>query len=138
MESIEPYDYSAITDFNTAYLSGFLADKYDVESKAGENRIMERVKNAMNDQIQSSMLGYASVIPTSHRLSVDHSKAKYVLLPVWMLNTKYNGKIYTFAMNGQTGKMTGEFPVCPKRSAAWFMGLWAIFTALSVIVQLVL
>ena len=61
-----------------------------------------------------------------------------MLLPVWLLNTKYRGKTYTFAMNGQTGKMTGRFPICPKRSAAWFCGLWAAATALVSLVQLAL
>lgn len=138
MESIEPYDYSQVVDFDMAYLSGFLADKYDVESAAGEDRIRQRVENALNDQVQSSFLGYATVVPTSRQISIDHGKAKYVLLPVWLLNTRYHGKTYTFAMNGQTGKMTGEFPVCPKRSAAWFCGIWAAATALVSLVQLVL
>lgn len=138
MESIEPYDYGQMVDFEMAYLSGFLADKYDVEAKSGEDRIRQRVENAMNDRVQSSFLGYTTVIPTSRQLTIDHSKAKYVLLPVWMLNTKYNGKTYTFAMNGQTGKMSGEFPVCPKRSAAFFCGIWAAAAALVSLVQLVL
>jgi hypothetical protein len=55
-----------------------------------------------------------------------------------MLNSKYNGKIYTFAMNGQTGKMTGSFPVCPKRSAAWFAGICAGATAVVHLLQMLL
>ena len=138
MESIEPYDYSAVTDFETAYLSGFFADKYDVESKSGEDRIRQRVEESMNDRLQSSLLGYHSVIPTSRQLKIDHSKARYVLLPVWMLNTKYRGKTYTFAMNGQTGKMSGSFPVCSKKSAAWFFGTWAAATAVISVIQAIL
>jgi len=129
MESIEPYDYSELTSFEMSYLSGFLADKYDVEAKSGEERIRQRVEQSMNDQLQNSFLGFATVIPSSKQLEINHSKARYVLLPVWMLNTKYRGKIYTFAMNGQTGKMTGSLPVCPKRSVCWFMGIWAAVTA---------
>jgi hypothetical protein len=65
----------------------------------------------------------------SRQLNIRHSKAKYVLLPVWMLHTKYKDKTYVFAMNGQTGKMTGSFPICPKRTALWFGGIWAGATA---------
>ena len=136
MESIEPYRYEELVDFETAYLSGYLADKYDVEAASGEERIRARVENAMNDALQSTFLGYASVIPTARQIRIDHSRAKYVLLPVWLLNTKYGGKTYTFAMNGQTGKMTGQFPVCPKRSMAWFAGIWAASTALVCLIQL--
>ena len=134
MESIEPYDYGALVDFETAYLSGFLADKYDVEARSGEDRIRQRVEQSMNDQLQSSFLGYTTVLPASRQLKIDHSKARYVLLPVWMLNTKYRGKTYTFAMNGQTGKITGTFPICPKKSASWFFGTWAAATAVVAVI----
>ncbi len=136
MESIEPYDYSQLTDFDTAYLSGYLADKYDVPSENGKERVRQRVEAAMNAEIQSSLIGYHTVLPTSKNLHVKHGKAKYVLMPVWMLNTRYQGKLYTFAMNGQTGKMTGSFPICPKRTAAWFAGISAGVTALAMLVQL--
>lgn len=138
MESIEPFDYGEIIDFDTAYLSGFFADKYDVPSEQGESRIRQRVDNSMKDLLQSSFLGYATVVPTSRQLKVDQSKARYVLLPVWILNTRYKDKIYTFAMNGQTGKMTGEFPICPQRTAMWFSGIFAAVTLLVSLVQMLL
>ena len=135
MESIEPYDYRQMIDFDTAYLSGFLADKYDVESATGEERIRQRVGGTLDERIAASCIGYVTVIPTSKNLQVNNTKAKYVLLPVWMLHTKYKDKTYTFAMNGQTGKMTGTFPICPKRSAAWFAGICAGVTALVSLIQ---
>ena len=125
MESIEPYDYSDLQPFDMAYLTGYLADKYDVPYEKGQDRIRERVSNTMERRVQSSLIGYSTVIPTGKDLKVAHSKAQYVLLPVWILNTGYKGKTYTFAMNGQTGKMTGTLPVCPKRSAAWFAAVSA-------------
>lgn len=137
MESIEPYDYSQMVDFDNAYLSGFLADKYDVEAKCGEDRVRSRVSATMDEMIAASCIGYASVIPASKNLNIQHSKAKYVLLPVWKLQTKYKDQVYTFAMNGQTGKMTGTFPICPKRSAAWFIGICAAVTALVSLIQLI-
>ena len=138
MESIEPYDYSQVESFDTAYLSGFLADKYDVESRQGEERIRQRVDNSLEAQIQSSLIGYTTVVPTRKQLNVSHSRVRYVLMPVWLLNTRYRDKTYTFAMNGQTGKMTGTLPICPKRTALWFAGLTAAFTALSTLVLMLL
>ena len=138
MESIEPFDYSELKDFDMGYLTGFLADKYDVPSQQGEPRIRQRVDQTITDALQPTLLGYNAVIPTSRQLHVTHSKAKYVLLPVWILNTNYNGKLYTFAMNGQTGKMTGTFPVCKKRMAGWFAGVCAGVTALAYAFQFLL
>ncbi len=135
MESIEPFDYSQMVDFETAYLSGYLADKYDVESKDGQPRIRERVETSMNAKVQESLIGYTTAIPTSKNLDLRHGKAKYVLLPVWMLHTKYREKTYVFAMNGQTGKMTGSLPICPRRSAQWFGGIFAGVALLATLVQ---
>ena len=47
----------------------------------------------------------------SGSVQVDNGKIRYALLPVWVLNTRYKDKVYTFAMNGQTGKLIGELPV---------------------------
>lgn len=135
MESIEPYDYSQLQDFDMAYLTGHLADKHDVPSRAGEERIRQRVDAAVDEQLQSSLFGYASVIPASRRLQMGHSQARYALLPVWILNTRYRGKLYTFAMNGQTGKMTGSFPISPQRAGAWFAGIFAGVTLLTLALQ---
>lgn len=138
MESIEPYDYSQMEPFDTAYLSGFLADKYDVKSENGHERVRQRVEQSLQDQVGGSLLGYATVVPTSRQINITHGMAKYVLLPVWLLNIRYQDKLYTFAMNGQTGKMTGSFPVCPKRTAAWFAGIFAGTALLTTLIQLML
>ena len=138
MESIEPFDYSLMVPFEMGYLTGYLADKYDVPSENGQERIRQRVNHSVEDNIQSSLLGYATVLPTNRQLEIRNIKAKYVLLPVWMLNTNYKGKIYTFAMNGQTGKMTGSFPICPKRTAAWFAGICSGVTILVHLLQMML
>ena len=57
-------------------------------------------------------------------------KVHYALLPVWLLSTKWKGKDFLFAMNGQTGKMAGDLPV--DRGKFWGT-FFAIAGALSVI-----
>lgn len=130
MESIEPFDMQEAMDFNTAFLSGYLADKYDVEAKSGEGRIRQRVEETFDDLLQPTMIGYNSVYPTSKKLQVHNNKAKYVLLPVWMLHTRYKDQTYVFAMNGQTGKMTGTLPIDKGKMWAWFGGVSAAVSAL--------
>jgi DNA-directed RNA polymerase subunit RPC12/RpoP len=135
MESIEPFDMTQAVDFNTAYLSGFLADRYDVEAKAGEERIRQRVDHTFTELLSGTFIGYSTVVPTSRQLQVKHSKAKYVLLPVWMLHTKYQDKAYVFAMNGQSGKMTGTLPVDKKKQWSWFFGVAASVAAVISLLQ---
>ena len=135
MESIEPFDYGQMVDFDMAYLTGYFADKYDVPSENGEDRIRQRVEQSMSDAIAETILGYTTAVPTNRRIDVQHGNAKYVLLPVWMLNTNYRGKIYTFMMNGQTGKITGSLPVCWIQTAKWFAGICAGVTLAATLFQ---
>ena len=111
MESVEPYDYSDALDFQTAYLAGYFADKYDVTAEESINRANQRVRRSTEDAFASTVQGYATVNAESSSVQFHGGKAKYALYPVWLLNTTWNGEKYTFAMNGQTGKLVGDLPV---------------------------
>lgn len=111
MESIEPYDFSEAVDFQTAYLAGYLADKYDVDENASVERANDRIRNSVEEEFKSTVRGYASVVAESTSVRLKNGEAKYALYPVWVLNTTWNGEKYTFAMNGQTGKFVGNLPM---------------------------
>ncbi|MBQ2774466.1 MAG: hypothetical protein IJF40_01070 [Clostridia bacterium] len=125
MDAIEPFDYSEMQEFAPAYLSGYLADKYDVQASACEPHVNERVNASTNETFRSTVKGYATVIPKSQSVNIRSGKAKYALLPVWMLTTRYKDKPYTFAMNGQTGKLVGELPVDKGKVIKWMLGIAA-------------
>ena len=95
MESIEPYNFSDAVDFQTAYLSGYLADKYDVTAEASIERANERVKKSTEDAFRSTVQGYDSVTAENLGIQLQNGTAKYALFPVWLLNTKWNGTQYT-------------------------------------------
>ena len=111
MESIEPFDFSKAVDFQTAYLSGFFADKYDVGAEESKLRANERIKQSAEDAMRGTVDGYATLTLENSSVSFRNGKAKYALYPVWLLNTTWRGQKYTFAMNGQTGKFVGDLPV---------------------------
>jgi len=138
MESIEPYDLSQAVDFQTAYLAGYLADKYDVEAEVCKTRANQRIQSSTESSFAGTTVGYATVIPEHTNVQLHGGNVRYGLLPAWILTTRWQDKLYTFAMNGQTGKMTGAFPVCPRRSAAWFAGVCAGVTAIAHLVQMLL
>jgi len=125
MESIEPFDLSKGVDFQTAYLAGYLADKYDVSAEDSILRANERIKNSTTDTFTNTVIGYTTVSPISNAIKLENSRVRYGLYPVWILNTRYKGKDYLFAMNGQTGKFVGNLPVDWGR----FWGYWAVISA---------
>ena len=130
MDSIEPFDYGEMKPFSTAYMPGFMADIYDVDDRESFERAGRRSENTTAQIFDSSIGGYSSVTPTARRMQVRREKTAYALLPVWMLSTKWNGKNFIFAMNGQTGKFIGDLPVSMGRYFAWFAGIAAPLAAL--------
>ncbi|MBQ7077546.1 MAG: hypothetical protein IJM91_05395 [Lachnospiraceae bacterium] len=135
MESVEPFDFSEAVDFQTAYLSGFLADKYDVTEEENKERANTRVKQTLSDTLAETVEGYTSVINESSSIRVTDGKAKYALYPVWLLNTTYEGQQYSFAMNGQTGKFVGNLPVDKGLKTRYFAISGAIVAAVAFAVQ---
>lgn len=120
MESIEPYDFSDMVDFQTAYLAGYLADKYDVNAEECKERANERIIDSTETAFRNSVNGgYHSVEEESRMINMSNGKAKYALLPVWLLSTSWNGENYLFAMNGQTGKFVGDLPMDKKKYWIW-------------------
>lgn len=111
MESIEPFDFKEAVPFQTAYLAGYMADKYDVGAEESIARANERVKRSTEDNFKSTVTGYTSVTTEQSSVRLHDGSAKYALYPVWILNTTWNGKQYRFAMNGQSGKFVGDLPV---------------------------
>ena len=110
MDSIEPFNTDEATAFSPAYLAGYLAEKYDVSFAECMPRADERIKNTSVNLLKSQVKDYKSVNVQTSNYQKMQSGGKYALFPVWLLNTTWNGKKFTFAMNGQTGKMVGDLP----------------------------
>ena len=116
-------------DFQTAYLAGYLADKYDVDAEQSVQRANERIKKSTEDVFAATAQGFATLTPESTGIRLENSHVKYALLPVWLLNTTWNGQKYTFAMNGQTGKMIGDLPMDKSAFKRWLFGLTGLVGA---------
>ena len=129
MESIEPFDFSRAVDFQTAYLSGYLADKYDVNSEQSVTRANERIRRSTEEAFAATVGSYSSLVPVSNHISLENGVAKYALYPVWLLTTEWNGQNYMFAMNGQTGKFVGDLPMDKGAFTRWFLGIAGAVTA---------
>ncbi len=111
MQSIEPFDMEEAVDFQSAYLSGYMADRYDVSAEDNIEIANERIRKETANAFVSDITGYQNLTPEDSSIRLTNAKAKYALYPVWILNTTYKGNKYIFAMNGQTGKMVGDLPM---------------------------
>lgn len=139
MDSIEPFDYAQLRPFSTAYLPGYLADKYDVTIDDSRDRADTRCRETLAQALRDTVTGYGACVTEREDIALRRGKVHYALLPVWMLSTKWNGESFLFAMNGQTGKLVGDLPTDRGRFWGMFAAIAAPLTvALTAILQFLL
>ena len=129
-ESLEPYDLSAAVPFAPAVLAGALADKADVDSEACQTRACERVEYSMDQALRNTISGYTAVTKRNSHFHTEDSSVSPVLMPVWLITTEKEGTTYTFAINGQTGKLTCDVPADTKKSWLYGGGAFVLVFAL--------
>lgn len=136
MDSIEPFDYAQLRPFSTAYLPGYLADKYDVTIDDSRDRADTRCRETLAQALRDTVTGYGACVTEREDIALRRGKVHYALLPVWMLSTKWNGESFLFAMNGQTGKLVGDLPTDRGRYWGTFGAIAGVVTvAMTVILQ---
>ena len=136
MDAIEPFDYGDLKPFSTAYLPGYLADKYDVTVDDSRARADRRSRETLENALRETVTGYGTCVTDHTDIRLHRGKVHYALLPVWMLSTKWNGESFLFAMNGQTGKLVGDLPTDRGRYWGTFGAIAGVVTvALTVILQ---
>ena len=131
VEQVQPFSLSKLTDFSMGYLSGFVAEKRDMESTEFSEAMQQNVRKYSDDLVRRSIGGYASVQVTQSRYEIESENWDYILLPVWVLTyAGRDGKKYYYAMNGENGTIAGVFPIDRGRlgitSAAAAAGVAAI------------
>ena len=98
-------------------------------------RAEERMMSSALSVADSQVTGFTGFTHRENGLRADPMEAKYLLLPVYTFNVNWQGTKYTFAMNGQTGKVVGEVPTDKGRTA---LRRWGTFAAVFAVIMLLL
>lgn len=136
MDSLEPFLPDDIVPFQMSYLSGFFAERFDKDSDEVRGRADQRMLNSALSIADSGAQGsYTGIVNKGNDLNASPIDAKYVLLPVYTFNVDYKGEKYSFAMNGETGKVVGDVPTDKGRS---LLNRWGTFAIVFAIVMLLI
>ncbi len=133
LEGILPYPSDAFIPFSMSYLSGFLAKKRNLEQEAVEGEVKGRIGSYTQTLLKGTIMGYNTLLVKDCDAVVHKSHWEYSLMPIWILTYKRKKKIYTYAMNGHTGKIYGELPISFPKLGILFGVLSAIFSILLLI-----
>ena len=138
MDSVEPFDYSELQPFKISYLPGYLTDRYDEDAETCRERAQIRMMNSFDDMLNDTAMEYSSLTERDRSRNFTLENVSYVLLPVWMLHTKFEGEDFLFAMNGQTGKLIGDLPVKISLVVAHFFKVFVPLVAVAAALMYIL
>ena len=128
-QSIEPFDMKDAVPFSPAYLAGLDARIASRNAKGSFNPVEKRVRASL-DSFLVETEGYDSYRITQRNYRVSPVAVKYALLPVWRQEISWRGQVFSYAMNGETGKITGDFPQASRNIACTTL----FFSALAMLV----
>lgn len=119
MDSLDPFDLSALVPYSSSYLAGFVAERYTVDANKVYDRVDRRVKNsavlACKGDILDDYWKRTTPDPKRSCATVRHEGAEQALFPVWLLVVLFEGKPYLVGVNGQTGKVAVNLPIDEKK-----------------------
>ena len=111
-DGIHPYQMEDVKPYESGYLSGFLAEKRDIEQDAAKQSMVTEAKGYAERMFTSVENPYNTLTGRA-KFEPDSVKTKYLLLPAWVLTYKHraDGEPYYYMMNGQTGRICGKLPI---------------------------
>lgn len=133
-EGVLPYDVSKVQAFHMGYLSGFLAEKRDIERTELESGVLTEAKEYGEKLLSKTVKGYSSISVKSCHMNIQRENWDYIMLPVWTVTYKgKDGKLYYYSMNGQNGNVYGELPIDYKKVFGLSFIIFAIVFLLGLI-----
>lgn len=127
IEGVLPYDMEKAQPFSGGYLTGFAAEKRDMEQADFRETLRAEIEEyARSDMRSQAESGYHRIQVQAQNMEIQEESWKYMLFPVWLLTyqDKKRDKVYYFALNGQTGRICGALPVDFKKLSMLFAGIF--------------
>lgn len=92
----------------------------DIPAKQAQNAFSAMIERSADKLLGGTVKGYSQKKKAASRLTISEAQTRLILAPVWIFSTEYKGKLYHFAMNAQSGKVSGKLPFSKLRLAAVF------------------
>jgi len=109
LSALEPWDLQALNPYEPAYLSGFKAQRYQVELPAGFEEAKQVMAGVIDSDVRSDIGGDEQRV---QHVDTSYSDItfKHILLPVYLAAYRFNQKVYQVMINARTGEVQGDRP----------------------------
>lgn len=128
---IEPFSFNELKSYSREYLSGYMAENYSIGLEEGHKEAQQEMKHQLVEMAENQILERYDMAD-SIRITPSFSKEtyKYVLVPVYSTSYHFKSRQYTVIINGQNGRVKGEYPKSPvKIAGAIAAAIAAVFIA---------
>ena len=129
LSALGNWDTSQSKPFDEKYLSGFESEEYAIGLDNGFEMAQAKMHAIIRRDIRRDIGGDKQQIDQmqTHYANTTYKSA---LFPVWTTHFDFNGKSYYFAINGQSGEITGERPYSYTKIILLIVMILAIMAAL--------
>ena len=109
LEALEPWDLVSLKPYDPAFLSGFKAQRYQVDLAQGFERVKQVTADVIQSDVREDIGGDEQRI---HNIATHYSGItfKHLLLPVYSGAYHFNQKVFQIVINGRTGEIQGDRP----------------------------
>ncbi len=109
LTALEPWDLTALTAYEPAYLSGYKAQRYQVTLAEGFELAKRAAEPAIDADVRRDIGGDEQRVSN---INTNYSAVtfKHLLLPVYAGAYRFSDKVYQVVVNGRTGEVQGERP----------------------------
>ena len=116
LEQIEPFPTAELVAYDTAFLSGFVVEHYQIVLLEAAQNSQEAMGRKLREMCAAEVPG-----DTYRNLEIhpvfSGQTFKHILVPVWLLSYLFRAKTYQVVVNGSTGTMAGQYPKSPWKIA---------------------
>ena len=110
-------------------LAGFPCEHYSIGLIDAWNSLGKEMRFYLENQVQKSD-------PSKYIMGIEMAtdyynlRYKYLIVPVWINSFFYDNRLFTIVINGQTGKIDGQWPksfgTFAKKTALFFLGSFGL------------
>jgi len=134
LDAIGDFKLKKLQPFDAAYLSGFQAERYAIDLKAGFAQAKELMQPGVVRAIEDDIGGDHQRIH-NRRTRYTAVTYKHLLLPAWVAAYRYNGTVYQVTVNGQSGVVAGERPWSVSKLAGVTLAVLVVVAAVAAVVM---
>ncbi len=109
LDALEPWDLHDLVPYNPSYLSGYKAQRYQVDLARGFEVAKSVMAAVIEGDVRRDIGGDEQRI---HHISTDYSQItfKHLLLPIWISAYRFEKKVFQVMVNARTAEVQGDRP----------------------------